>query len=184
VQRSTAAVPALLAVLVLLLAGCGGDDDDGGDAAATTPATEQASGGNERLDEDSWLEYEELRDNARTVNDAAVETFRTCRDLTLTTVPQDQVEECLGDSAGKVVDEGRKVLAELDGFAGEVSGACSDALVDLQGNIKQYSSSVLAIQNSVDQSRIPTTDDIDAALSTLTASRAAATKFEAACKPV
>jgi hypothetical protein len=183
VQRSTAAVPALLAVLVLLLAGCGGDDDDG-DAAATTPGTEEVSGTNERLDEESWAEYEELRTSARTVNDTAVETFRTCRDLVATTVPQDQVQECLGDSAGQVVEEGRKVLAELDGFAGEVGGACSDALVDLQGNIKLYSSSVLAIQNNVDQSRIPTTEDIDAALSSLTASRAAATKFEAACKPV
>jgi hypothetical protein len=171
-----------VALAVLLLAACGGDDD--GDEATPTTGETAAAAENVRLDQQAWDDYVETRDQARAVNDEAIATFNRCRDLVFTQVPVEQVEECLGTATADVIAEGEKVLAELDGFAADVSGACADATENLRGNVKLYISTVNAIQLDVEGANLPSSNDIDSALAQLGRSRTAAAAFERSCKPV
>jgi hypothetical protein len=178
VKRTTAAVCAAIAALAL--SACGGDDDD--EAAAPTVDTAMLAPDGP-LDQASWDEYVVVRDEARAVNDEAVTTFRRCRDLLGTGAPEAQVEECLGTSVQDVVDEGEKVLAVLDGFEDEVGGACAGARTNLHGTVKLYVSTVNAIGLDLERSSLPTANDVDSAVRTLGAARAAQTVFEEECKP-
>ena len=172
-----------LAALALVLAGCGGDDDeDDGGAAATTGETVVLAGDG-ALDQAAWDEYVAVRDEARAVNDAAITTFRRCRELLDTDVPPAQVEECMGTATADVVEEGREVMAFLDGLSVEAGTACADATTQLSGNVKLYTSAVNAIHLTVEESRLPSSQDVDAAQQVLIASRKAAAEFERACAP-
>jgi hypothetical protein len=179
VTRTTAAICAAIAALGL--AACGGDDDD--EAAAPTAADTAMLAADGPLDQESWDEYLAVRDEARAVNDEAVTTFRRCRDLLGTDVPETEVEECLGASVADVVDEGEQVLALLDGFEDEVGGACAGARTNLHGTVKLYVSSVNAIGLDLERSSLPTDNDVDSAVRTLGAARAAQTVFEEECMP-
>ena len=166
--------------LTLALAACGGDDDEAADSVATEAAAPAA---NEPLDAAAWAEYVEARDEARAVNDKAIATFRTCQDLLGTDVPVDRIKECLGNSTADVVSEGRELLAVLDGLAAQASGACQDAAEKLSGNVKLYVSSVNAIGLTVENSTLPTSQDIGSSLAQLETTRDAATEFDHACEP-
>jgi len=182
--RSRACVLAALAALVLAAAACGGDDDDGGAttaAAATTPTAQSRP--NKRLDQASWDEYVAARDKAREVNDAAIKTFRRCRNLLGTGADAEKVKTCLGDAATSVVAEGQKLRGVLDGFSSEVGGACAEALEEVDGYVKLYISSVNAIALGVENSNLPNSQDVGSSAALLAKTRAEAAHFEAACKP-
>jgi hypothetical protein len=168
--------------LVLALAACGGSDDGSDDAATTGAAETTAAATNVRLDPASWNRYQETRKNARAVNEKAIKTFQSCRQLVLSSVPAEKVQACLGDSVDSVVAEGKHVMGVLDDLK-VAGGACADASDDLHGNVKLYTATVNGIGQSVEQGSVPTTDEIESAMGLLTASRAAAAEYERACKP-
>jgi hypothetical protein len=176
--RSTHAHAIAVGLALLALAACGGDDDATATEAPTVTAT-----ANVRFERAAWNEYVKTREKAQTVNERAIKTFRSCRELLFTDVPVERVKNCLATSAEDVVAEGKKVVAVLDDLATDVSGACADATADLSGNVKLYSSTVNAILLSIEQSNLPTSNDIQSSLGRLTASRAAAAAFERTCKP-
>jgi hypothetical protein len=178
--RTGFAVLALASVL-LVLSACGGDDDDSDTAAA--PAETSTTAGNERLDAAAWDEYVALRDQARAVNQKAIATFRRCRTLLGSNVPAQQVFDCLGTAATDVVDEGREVLAYLEGLGGDVSGACAQATTTLHGNVKIYIATVNQIAISADRNELPEGQMVDSSLAQLTRTRSASSQFDTACQP-
>jgi hypothetical protein len=171
-------VCAVLAALAL--AGCGGDDDE---ESAPTAADTAVLAADEPLDQASWDEYVEARDSAQAVNREATATFRRCRDLLATDADEAKVEECLGTSVADVVDEGGEFLTVLEGIEAEAGGACKSAATNLHGTVKLYVSTVNAIGLDLERSSLPTANDVDSAVRTLTAARAAGTAFEEECKP-
>jgi hypothetical protein len=176
----SAAVGALALALVVALAACGGSDDD---AATTGVAETGAAAANVRLDAASWEQYEETRTQARAVNEEAITTFRSCRELVNTQVPADRVQACFGDSVASVVTEGQHVMNVLDELNAEADGACADAGAQLRGNVKIYTATVSGLGRSIEHGTLPSTQEIESALAMLTRSRAAAAGFERACKP-
>jgi hypothetical protein len=167
-------------VLVLVLPACGGDDDE----ASTAPVTEAAAAPEDvRLEPAAWNEYVAVRDEARTVNEKAIERFRACRRLVFSNVPPQQVEDCLAGAAHNVVDEGEDVIAFLDGVAQDVGGACAGARTNLRGNVKIYIATVNQIALSIDRMNLPTTQMVESSLGRLASTRAASNAFERACKP-
>ena len=175
--RFAAAALASLTVSVALAA-CGGDDE-----TTTTTATETAtSAENVRLEPAAWEEYVQERDEARAVNNEAIETFNKCRNL-FETSPPEEAYECMGDSAADVVDEGEDVLSFLDGLAADVSGECATATTNLSGNVKIYTATVNQIALALDRPALPTIQSIESSLAQLTRTRAASANFETACKP-
>jgi hypothetical protein len=166
---------------VLALAGCGGDDDE--EATPTAPADTAVLAADEPLDQASWDEYAAARDSAQAVNEEATKAFRRCRDLLATDADAAKVDECLGTAVTDVVDEGRSFLAVLEGIGEEAGGACKPATTNLHGTVKLYVSTVNAIGLDLERSSLPTNQDVDNAVRTLTAARAAGTAFEEECKP-
>jgi sarcosine oxidase delta subunit len=166
-------------VFVPVLPACGGDDE-----ASTAAQTEAAAApADARLEPAAWDEYVALRDEARTVNEKAIERFRACRRLVFSNVPSQQVEDCLAGAAHDVVDEGEDVIAFLDGVAQDVGGACAGARTNLRGNVKIYIATVNQIALSIDRMNLPTTQMIESSLGRLASTRAASSAFERACKP-
>lgn len=176
-----ASIAILLAGLTLAAGGCGGSDDEGTTTTAE-PAT-TAAAEDTRLSAASWATYVAAGTKARAVNQAAIKTFRACRDEILTDA-SDQAKQCLGTSTSKVVTQGRELIATLDGFEGEVGGACATATTNYAGSVKLYIASVNAIGVTVEGGNVASSQTaIDNALEGLTAARTAATDFEEACKP-
>ena len=173
---------ALLVVLALLLAACGGDDDEDATPTAETSAAAQAE--SVRLEPAAWDEYVERRDQARTVNEEAIATFRRCRDLLSTSADEEKVFTCLGDSAENVVTEGKDVLAYLEDVEQDVAGACATATETLQGNVRIYTATVNQIALSVERSTVPSSQEIDTSLAQLAATQKASAAFDRACRPV
>jgi hypothetical protein len=180
VKRTTGAICAVLAALAL--AGCGGDDDD---EAAPTAAETAVLAADEPLDQESWDGYVEARDSAQAVNAEATKAFQRCRDLLATDAGEDvaQVEECLGSAVDDVVDEGEQFLAVLEGIEAEAGGACKGTATNLHGTVKLYVSTVNAIGLDLERESLPTSNDVDSAVSALTAARAAGRAFDKECKP-
>jgi hypothetical protein len=171
--------------LVLVSLGCGGSSDNS--AEPTTTAT-TSSGGNERLSESSWATYESEAAKAKTVNDAAIKTFRKCRVVAGNGASSSEVQTCLGNSMSSVVTEGQKLLDELNSLAGETSGACATALNTLNGNVKLYIASVNTLESSVKGKGVGGHASFPAQLDNtqqiLVRTRASVPPVEAACKPV
>jgi len=175
----SAAVVAL--ALVPALAACGGSDDD--EATTGAAGTAAAPEENVRLDPASWAEYEKTRAKARAVNEEAIKTFRECRELVNTSVPVERVQACFGDSVVSIVTEGQHVMSVLEELNEDVAGACEFAGTQLHGNVKIYTATVSGLGRSIESGTLPTTQDIGSALAQLTRSRAAAARYESACKP-
>jgi hypothetical protein len=178
----TALFAAFAAALAVVPAGCGG----GGSSETTTTTTTSStttSAGNVRLTQESWAKYEQIEAGAKSVNDAAIAKFRTCRKLVATNASAQQVNACFGPPTASVVAHGQKVLRDLASIGQDVGGACAAATAHLHDSITLYISSVNKLNLSAQNGTVPSTDDVDAAVRTLTASRAADAQFEQACKP-
>ena len=173
---------ALCAGLALVGSGCGG----GGSSSATTAtstAETTASGGSERLDQASWDTYVATRTSAQTVNQKAIKTFQKCKNLVLSSVSQEKVQTCMSTSAAEVVTEGKKIQAVLDGFSGQVTGACEDANTELNGMVTLYIATVNGIDTQVKNGNVPSSQTLQSAAAQLGRTRAAGAAFDQACKP-
>jgi hypothetical protein len=133
---------ALLVVFLGALAACGGDDDDSSAGETTTVAT-AATGGAERLSEAQWAEYQTSATAFRDANQAAVAKVNGCEAVTDVT----GYKACVGDSLSKVVAATADLRDTLDGFEGEVAGACQSAYATFSGYLKNYQ----ATANSLDK---------------------------------
>lgn len=178
-----------LAVLgaAALLAGCGGSDEDEAGQATTAPAETETSTSaeNTRLSAASWASYQAAAARAQKTNQAATAVFRRCADKIPSAPDGDAVTACMGGAAGRVVDEGKRLLDTLDGLAQEASGACAAALEDLAGNVKLYVSSVNGLETSIENDQTAGMQgQIDDSLEVLAQARAARAPVTAACKPV
>jgi hypothetical protein len=180
-RRRTGIAGLALVTAMFVLPACGGDDDT--DTAAAGGTETAAATGNVRLEPAAWDEYVAVRDEARAVNETAIETFRRCRTLLGSNVPADQVYDCLGTAAEDVVREGQEVLTFLDGLGEDVGGACAQATANLHGNVKIYIATVNQTAISVDRNELPSGQAMDSSQRQLIATRAASTQFEKACKP-
>jgi hypothetical protein len=179
---------AVFAVLLLLAAaGCGGSDDGDSSTTTTTESTTTETGStgarNERLTEEQWSQYEELKSQAQTVNQSAIKTFQKCRVLINQGASSEKVETCFGDSTSSVVDEGQKLLPVFEAFGQTVKGACSTATGNAYNGIKLYISSVNALDLASQGGNVPEINDVDTAKRALVATQADIAKFETACKP-
>jgi hypothetical protein len=183
--RWTFAMCALFAGLALAVSACGGDGSSSATTAttATTAAETTASGGSERLDQASWDTYVATRTSAQAVNQKAIKTFRKCKSLVLSSVSQEKVQTCMSTSAADVVTEGRKVQAVLNGFSGQVTGACKDANTELNGMVTLYIATVNGIDTQVKNGNVPSSQTLQSALAQLGRTQAAVAAFEQACKP-
>jgi hypothetical protein len=187
--RRTILLAVFAALLLLAAAGCGGGSDDGDSSSSTTTTTESttttgSSGArNERLTEEQWSQYEELKSQAQTVNQSAIKTFQKCRVLINQGASSQQVETCFGDSTSSVVEEGQKLLPVFEAFGQTVNGACSTATGNAYNGIKLYISSVNALDLASQGGNVPEINDVDTAKRTLVATRAQIAAFETACKP-
>jgi hypothetical protein len=169
------------AVVGLVLAGCGGSD---GEADSTTPPTVTTSdAANKRLSAASWDTYVTSATQAQKVNQAAIKTFSKCRDLIVRNMQSQQVQQCFGTTTSDVVTQGQKFLTTLQGFEGEVAGACAKALTDYQGYVKLYLSSVNALDTGLDSSGPPNATQVDQAQGALVRARTSSKAFETSCKP-
>jgi hypothetical protein len=190
--------PGTLAVVgplafALALAGCGGSSNESADdttttaAATTTTTAASGGGGNARLPTESWSTYTSTAAKAKSVNTAAITTFRKCRTLASKGASSTRLQSCLDGSLSDIVTEGQKVLRTLQGFDSEVSGSCSSALSALQGYTKLYIASVNGLQSAIEgqgvggQSGFAT--QLDDSQRALVRARASQASFEAACKP-
>jgi hypothetical protein len=173
--------------LALVPLGCGSSSSSSSTKATTTTVTSTAAGGNGRLSAASWAAYTSEAAHARAVNQASIKTFRKCRIVAGRGASASQVQVCLGDSMSTVVSEGQKLLATLQRFVQEASGACATAMTNVQGNVKLYISSVNTLQSSVagegvgGHGSFPT--QLDNTQQILVRTRAAQPPVVAACKP-
>jgi hypothetical protein len=168
------------AVVGLLLAGCGGSDNE---AETTAPSVTTPAAGSKRLSTASWNEYVAAGAQAQKVNQAAIKTFSKCRDLIVRNMQSQQVQQCFGTTTSDVVTQGQKFLTTLQGFEGEVAGACAKALTDYQGYVKLYLSSVNALDTGLDSSSPPDATQVDQAQGALVRARTSSKAFETSCKP-
>jgi hypothetical protein len=179
----------LASAAAFVLAGCGGSSNgESGTttAAATTTAAPSSAGGagkNGRLSQAQWAEYSAVVAKAQAVNRPAIATFARCRKLIVSAANSQKVQTCLGNSTSAVVTAGKQTLTELEKVTAGTSGACAKAGQQLTGYVKLYVASVQAIQTTVSQNSVPTTQSIDQATSALGRARAANAAFQAACKP-
>ena len=178
-----------LLTFALALAGCGGSSNKSAEntTTATTATTAKSGGGNQRLSASSWATYESTAAKAKTVNTAAIKTFRKCRTLASTGASSTELQSCLGDSMSSVVSEGQKVLTTLQGLESGVSGACASALNALGGYVKLYIASVNSLQSAIKGGGVGGqtgfTTQLDNSQQVLVRARAAQAPVEAACKP-
>ena len=175
---------AVLAALILLfagaLAGCGGDDDDNGGASETTTTATAATGGDERLSEAQWAEYQTSATAFKDANQAAVAKVNGCEAVTNVS----GYKACVGDALPKVVAATEDLRNTLDGFEGEVAGACQSAYATYTGYLRNYQ----ATANSLDKAL--STGDATAfsagkqnIKTVATAGAAARDAFESDCAP-
>jgi hypothetical protein len=190
-RPGTLAAVGLLA-LALTLAGCGGSSNKGAENTTTatnaaTTTTAKSEGGNKRLSASSWATYESTAAKAKSVNTAAIGTFKKCRALASRGASSTELQSCLGDSMSNVVSEGQKVLTALQGLESEVSGACASALNALGGYAKLYIASVNSLQSSIKGGGVGGqtgfTTQLDNSQAALVRARAAQPPTVAACKP-
>jgi hypothetical protein len=179
VQAGRILATVVAAVVGLLLAGCGGSDNE----ADTSPPTVTVPAANQRLSAASWDEYVAAGAQAQKVNQAAIKTFSKCRDLIVRNMQSQQIQQCFGTTTSDVVTQGKTFLTTLQGFEGQVAGACTKALTDYQGYVKLYLSSVNALDTGLDSSSPPDATSVDQAQGALVRARAASKAFETACKP-
>jgi hypothetical protein len=174
------------AVLGPALAGCGGDDDSAGGTGGTTTsaATMTQATQDERLTPAGWNEYTEVRDEARTVNNAAIVTFKKCRKVLYGSDERASPSMCFGDSLANLTGVGKDTLAFLTSQQADVGGACGKANAELTGYVKLYTASAQTLADSVAKDEVPRSPaTIDNALVALDHTKAASVAFDAACKP-
>jgi hypothetical protein len=165
----------------LVLGGCGSSSDANSE---TTTSTKAKSEQNVRLTPAAWNDFTAVREHARTVNNTAIATFRTCRSLIYSSASPEKVNACLGNSTATVVSTGKDTLKALEAQSKDIAGACADANTQLHGYVKVYVASIQAVQSAVDRGNVTAAQPhIDNALLALEHTRAANTKFETACKP-
>jgi hypothetical protein len=171
----------------LALAGCGGSSNESAGDTTTTTMTTSGGGGNERLSVESWAIYTSTAAKAKSVNTAAIKTFRKCRTLASKGASSTQLQACLDGSVSDVVTEGQKVLHTLQGLDSEVSGACSSAFTALEGYIKLYIASVNTLQSAIEGEGVGSqtgfATQLDNSQQALVRARASQAPFEATCKP-
>jgi hypothetical protein len=185
-SRRTMLLAAFAAIALLAAAGCGGGSDSG-DSSTTTTETTTTTGSsgakNARLTQEQWSQYEELKSQAQTINQAAIKTFQKCRVLINQGASSSQVESCFGDSTTSVVQEGQKLLPVIEAAGNTVTGACATNSAAAYGGIKLYISSVNALNLGSQGGTVPEVQDVDTAKKALVNARAQIAKFESSCKP-
>jgi hypothetical protein len=139
----------VLAVSLLLfagvLAGCGGDDGDNGASETTTTTATGATGGAERLSEAQWSEYQTSAAAFKDANQKAIARLNTCQKTAGASA--EQFNTCAGNVLPDVSKASGDLRATLDGFEGEVGGACEAARATFSGYLTNYE----ATANSLDR---------------------------------
>jgi hypothetical protein len=181
---------AILAAGALLLAasGCGGSGSSSGSSSSTsttttTTASATKGGAGGRLSAADWSAYESAAASAQSVNQQGIVTFKGCRVVFSGNPTAAVVKTCFGNSTGLVLDEGKILLTDLQGFASRSGGACHSALATNYSNVKLYVSSVNALNLSATQGNVPEIQSVNTALAQLARAHAAAAKVPPLCKP-
>ena len=176
---------AVLAALLLLcigaLAGCGGDDDDKGGASETT-TTATATGGAERLSAAQWGEYQTSATAFKDANQAAITRLNACQK---TAGPNSgQFAKCAGDVLPNVIEASGDLRATLDGFEGEVGGACEAARATFSGYLTNYEATAQSLDRTLSSgNQTGFTSGIQNIKTVAAAGAPARDAFESACGP-
>jgi hypothetical protein len=167
-----------LALALVALAGCGGDDDEGG-GGQTTPA---AAGASETLDESQWQEYQTSEEAFATANREAVAKVNACERTSQSNT--ELFDECVGDELENVVAASDDLRTTLDGFEGEVAGACESARAAFSGYLRNFEATASSLNTAVQENNVT---GFSAGLENLKTVAAAGTPakqvFESSCAP-
>ena len=185
-SRLTPLLAACAALLLLAAVGCGGssggDESTSGSTESTT--TSGPAGGQARLTEAQWSDYQEKKTSAQQANQQAVKTFTTCRALIDQGKSASVVQDCFEGSTESVVAEGQQLLPFIADLGRTLrAGTCATATGNLYDGIKLYISSVNALNLSAQGGTVPPIQSVDTAKRALVAAQASTKAFETACKP-
>jgi hypothetical protein len=184
VTKTALGLLAACAILVAaVLTGCGGDDDgngNGGQAATTLPTT--VGGGSEGLDRTQWQDYQTSASAFADANQEAVAKVRTCQAQAQTNVGH--FDTCVGDALSNVVEASSDLRSTLDGFEGEVGGACEAARATFSGYLRNYEATANSLDMAVSSGNsIGYSSGVQNVKTIAAAGAPARTAFEAACEP-
>lgn len=167
-----------------MLSGCGGDDDDGdgGEAATTAPSTTPPANGADRLDESQWQDYQTSATAFTQANQEAVAKVNRCQKTAQTNTGQ--FDTCVGDALTNVVAATGDLRATLDGFEGEVEGACEAARAAFSGYLRNYQATANSLDSSVNSGDVTGYTSGVQNVKTIAAAGAPARQaFESSCGP-
>jgi hypothetical protein len=180
--------------LVLASAACGGSSGGGSGSGSgttatttttTTTGTTGTSGGGKggRLSAADWTSYEATATNAKTVNQKAIVTFKKCRGLVTAHQSANTIKACFGGTTANVVNTGKTVLTDLQGYISRSGDGCQTALNSLYADAKLYVSSVNALNLAASQGNVPQIQNVNSTIAQLTNARTAAAKVAPVCQP-
>lgn len=180
-KRRLAVVAAFLLFCVGALAACGGDDDEDG-AADTTTATAPATGGAERLSEAQWAEYQTSATAFRDANQTAIARLNACQKTAGASASQ--FDTCAGNVLPDVSQASGDLRATLDGFEGEVGGACEAARATYSGYLTNFEATANSLDRTLSSGNTTGfSAGIDNIKTVAAAGAPARDGFESACGP-
>jgi hypothetical protein len=185
VPRRLGVLAASLFLCVGVLPACGGDDDENGNGAAettTTTATAAATGGAERLSEPQWAEYKTSETAFRDANQTATTRLNACEKTAGASA--EQFDTCMGDTLANVTQASGDLRATLDGFEGEVGGACEAARATFSGYLRNYEATANQLDDALGPGDTPAFSAGVQNIKTVAAAGAPARDaFESDCRP-
>jgi hypothetical protein len=182
-RRRLALIGACALLLAGALTGCGGDDDEG-EAATTTAAASTAGGGGtaERLDASQWAEYQSSAASFTKANQTALAKVKTCQAKAPSNTSD--FDACMGDTLPNVEQATGDLRTTLEGFEGDVAGACESARASFAGYLKNYQATASSLENSVSSGSVPGyTAGVQNIKTVAVAGTPAKEAFESSCAP-
>jgi hypothetical protein len=171
----TAVAVAVGAALVLALAACG--------SGSSTTTVTTSSGASATLSTRSWNNLQAVEAKAHTENNKAVSQFGYCTTLIGQNSSKSLIDSCFQSATANVLLLGGEVTGFLSALMQETTGACHDALSQVNDEVTSYVTAVQTLDTAAKAGKVPSTDDINTAKDALGTLQASKGSVKAACFP-
>lgn len=173
--QHTAVAVAVGAALVLVLAACGSG------SSTTTVTTSNST--RATLSTRSWNNLQAVEAKAHAENNKAVSQFGYCTTLVGQNASTSLIDSCFQSATANVLLLGGEVSGFLKALMQETSGACHDALSQVNDEVTSYTDAVMTLDTAAKAGKVPSTDDINTAKAALGTLQASKGSVKAACQP-
>ena len=163
------------AALVLVLAACG--------MGSSTTTVTTTSGASATLSTRSWANFQAMAAKAQDENNKATSQFGYCTTLVDHHTSTSLIDSCFQSATANVLLTGGEVTGFLGALMQETTGACHDALSQVNDEVNSYIAAVQTLDTAAKAGKVPSTADVNTAKDALGTLQASKGSIKAACQP-